>query len=703
MAAEAGELLRQAQALLAARRPAEARPLFEKLVALQPGNASLRHGLALALKASGEHEAAGNSFAAALALKPDYWEAAFNLGVMLEEDGEATLAELAYRKALAADPRAVRALGNLGNLLRRASRLAEAESFLRRAVDAAPQDAGALGNLSLLYIDAGRFREARSLAERAAALAPKEAAWAEAAGTAARLMSDAGGAIPHLERAARLAPQDAGPRFELALALAANGDDALALAALAEARRIAPGWEKLRWAEALHLPAIVDDEREAAAAVERFDRGLAALEATLRLDTPRAIEDALEAAMGGVPFNLHYLPGEHEERQARYAALVERVARAALPGEPRAPAGSRIRVGFVSGYLCRHVVTRFFVGSIAGLDAATFERFAWHTGSDRDETTAMISAGVDHFSAATGEPREIARAIREAALDILVFPDIGLDPLSHVLASLRLAPTQVALYGHPVTSGHASIDYFVSGDALEPSSAEAHYRERLVRVPGLGARPMAPVEPGDASWARRLRADGRPMLVCAQNLQKVQPAFDGVLARIAAASHARVVFFDRAPGLTRRFTARLRRAFDRAGADAANQIHVEPSRPYRDFVAGLQAADLVLDTPGFSGGATSLDALGVGAPVLAFEGDRARSRQTSAMLRLVGAPELIARDADQYARLACELVADGSRRAALSEKIRRGLPALFEDTKPTEAFAEFLRNTALARRRIDPN
>jgi Flp pilus assembly protein TadD len=67
------ELLREAQALMASRRPAEAAATFERLVLLQPANPSLRHGLALALRAAGNREAAGNAFAGALSLKPDYW------------------------------------------------------------------------------------------------------------------------------------------------------------------------------------------------------------------------------------------------------------------------------------------------------------------------------------------------------------------------------------------------------------------------------------------------------------------------------------------------------------------------------------------------------------------------------------------------------------------------------------------------------
>jgi predicted O-linked N-acetylglucosamine transferase (SPINDLY family) len=113
--------------------------------------------------------------------------------------------------------------------------------------------------------------------------------------------------------------------------------------------------------------------------------------------------------------------------------------------------------------------------------------------------------------------------------------------------------------------------------------------------------------------------------------------------------------------------------------------------PYADFLAGLAEADLILDTPGFSGGGTSLDALGAGAAVLCFEGEHARARQTSAMLRMIGVEASIARDPDDYATRAATLLADPALRRELRERIAAGVHVLFDDARPVEGFADFLR------------
>ena len=666
---------------------------YRKAVALKPGFVQALNNLGIAHKLAGELQLAADAFAGALQADPSSASAAYNLGLLREAVGDDPGAEQVYRMALQGRPDWAAARGNLGNLLRRAGRLAEADMELSRAAELAPQDADALGNLALLRIEQGRLAEGRSLAERAVALAPSAAPWWEAVGSAARLQGDVDAAIANLERAATLAPGDAALLLELALAQEAGAETAAARATLGRVISGEPEWQRPRWSRALLLPRIPASEAEVQRALAEFDEGLASLQASLRLDTERGLEGALDAACSVLPFGLHYLAGEHRERQERFADLVGRVARAkfkmfTLPLEARAERGNRTRVGFVSSHLRNHVVERYFGRFITDLDGGEFERFVWSTSGAADGRTRAIGTAVEHFHAGERDIAVLADEIRAANLDVLVYLDIGLDPRSGVLASLRLAPVQAALPGHPVTTGLDSIDAFLSGDAVEPADGASHYRERLVRLPGMGAWPRRCDEPGDARWAQALAADGRSTLFCLQNLAKVQPSFDDTLARIAAASGARLVFFDRGSRVTRRFAERFGKAMERQGTDAS-ALHIEPVHPYPDFVAGLAHATLVLDTPGFSGGGTSLDALGAGAAVLALESDAARGRQTSGMLRLIGCEDLVATDSQSYVERAVAL-ARGEGLAEARARITTASPRLFDGGAALRAFAAFL-------------
>jgi predicted O-linked N-acetylglucosamine transferase (SPINDLY family) len=336
----------------------------------------------------------------------------------------------------------------------------------------------------------------------------------------------------------------------------------------------------------------------------------------------------------------------------------------------------------------QHTVSRYFTRLIEGLDRDRFDVRVWHGGGE-DDSTRRIAANVSAFVQTQADALTLAREVRQARLDVLVYPEIGMDPKHQALAGLRLAPVQCTLYGHPATSGSANIDYFFSGAELEPPDADAHYREKLVRLPGLGTQPLPPPAPGDGAWFDGL-AGGAPLLLCLQNFIKLIPAFDATLARIAAETGTRIGFFTRNPPLMRVFRARIEAAFVARNVDPAKHLVFLPVQTHANYLAGIARAPLVLDSPWFSGGGTSLDAFRVGTPVLAWEGAMARGRQTSAMLRMMDVRELIVADEDGYVAKASDLICDAGSRDVLRETIRARQSRLFGDDAAVRAFADFL-------------
>src|SRR5204863_7204302 len=122
-----------------------------------------------------------------------------------------------------------------------------------------------------------------------------------------------------------------------------------------------------------------------------------------------------------------------------------------------------------------------------------------------DSISKRIRAAVDRFIEV---PHDIGRAldlISEQELDVLHFPDIGMDPFTYGLAHSRLAPVQTSTWGHPVTSGLPTVDYFLSSQHAEPTDAEEHYTERLVRLSRLNVCLPQP----ERAAQRRTRSDLR--------------------------------------------------------------------------------------------------------------------------------------------------------------------------------------------------
>ena len=107
---------------------------------------------------------------------------------------------------------------------------------------------------------------------------------------------------------------------------------------------------------------------------------------------------------------------------------------------------------------------------------------------------------------------------------MLVFAEVGMDAVTYTLAFSRMAPIQCATWGHPDTTGSPAIDYFISSELLETAEADAHYTERLVRLPNLGTYYERPRLVGPAAVAEffGLPAD-RHLYLCPQTLFKFHP------------------------------------------------------------------------------------------------------------------------------------------------------------------------------------
>jgi predicted O-linked N-acetylglucosamine transferase (SPINDLY family) len=668
---------------------------LRRCLELQPRFAEAHHDLGVALRGLGQVDDAIAAFRAAIASRPNYAEAQFNLAALIEAKGDWAGAEQAYRQTLAWQPSSVDAAVRLGNLLGRQGRIHEALPILESARRLAPDRALVWGNLARVLSDLGRYADAVECARAAAAREPQRSVWWRVLGVAQRLRHDIDGAAVALRKAIELAPDDHTARFELGLALREAGATAEARSVFAQT--IAPqGYaERLRWGELLSLPACYRDDAEIESERARFAAGLTTIESRLALETPQSIDDAYRAAIGVAPFHLHYQPRDNTDLQCRFGDLVTKVmARVApdlvqpCPWKPRAH-GGRLRVGFVSSHLMRHTVSRYFGTFLTELDPERFDVCVWYCGDKRDESTERIANRVGRFIHTRAEARDLAPQIRAAQMDVLVYPEIGMDPHHQALAALRLAPAQCLLYGHPATSGLKNVDYFISGELLEPSNAGSHYRERLICLSGIGARPGRPPDSGNSEWIEPFLT-GPPLLLCLQNQIKLEPAFDHALAKIVAATGARVGLFDRNPPLTKLFRARIESVFAAYALDAGRHLAFIPAQPHADYLAGIARAPLILDSSWFSGGATSLDALHVSTPVLALEGSMARGRQTSAMLRMIGLEELIARSPEEYVERAAELLRDRELLTRLRGRIQAKAHVLFDDDSALRSFENFL-------------
>ncbi|MBA3533434.1 MAG: tetratricopeptide repeat protein, partial [Ardenticatenales bacterium] len=170
--------------------------------------------------------------------------------------------------------------------------------------------------------------------------------------------------------------------------------------------------------------------------------------------------------------------------------IQEKIARLYLPIREVAPrlvdpSQRKIRIGFLSRYFKNHTIGHLNRGLIATLSRDDFEVTVLSLGYHEDEGNQFIREHADRYLELPAHLQTASQSIAELGLDILFFTDIGMEPLSYALASVRLAPVQCVTWGHPVTTGLPAVDYFLSSALMEDEVAAAHYSETLVRLNSL--------------------------------------------------------------------------------------------------------------------------------------------------------------------------------------------------------------------------
>jgi predicted O-linked N-acetylglucosamine transferase (SPINDLY family) len=112
------------------------------------------------------------------------------------------------------------------------------------------------------------------------------------------------------------------------------------------------------------------------------------------------------------------------------------------------------------------------------------------------------------------------------------------------------------------------------------------------------------------------------------------------------------------------------------------------------FAAASALCDVMLDSIGWSGGNTTLEALAQDLPVVTFEGELMRGRVSAGMLRMMGMPETIAATIDEYVALGVRIARDAAWRQELRSRVMADRQRLYRDRTCITALEAFLERAA---------
>lgn len=630
--------LNLADALCHLQQDARAVPHFERALELDPQLPEGHFQLGGALARLGCLEAARQRYERTLRLDPGHFAAGNNLGAVCIELGDAATARRAYEQALAAAPDCVEAQFNLGSLANKEQQYAAAEFHFLRALEQRPGLTAAHAALAETLQYQGRADEARWHLFKAAATQPTNLVWQLRPWLLCPLVAAGNGEIDeHRARALARVDELAGP---------AGKNLGVALGELSDSGCHPPvGWT-YQGRDELPLRSKLAD----------------LLAARLPADCRELMQPGRVSGSSGPPHLGFVVTAGKEGIFLRgMAGVVEQLA------EFRAGAERRFRVSVVC--------------APSGLSACR---------------EAIHSTAVQYLPLARSFETALA-AVRSARCDLLYYWEIGSDALNYFLPMFRVAPVQCTSWGWPVTSGIAEVDYFISSELLEPAGGAAHYREQLVRLRHIPNYYSCPPEtPAVDRDAYGLRDDER-VYFCGQNPRKIHPDFDELLAGILRADRRGVVVLISAT--LEYVNSALRARFARHLPDVADRVRFVPRLSAAEYRGMAAAADVVLDTPHYGGGANSLyDTLAVASPLVTLPGRFHRGRYTAAVCRMLGLDECVAGSPQDYVDRAVRLAQERDLRTGLQRTIQERRAVLFDNRAAVAELAEFCEH-AVARSR----
>ena len=678
----------------------DARSAFQKVVSLTPEDPEAHYNLGVVLKNAGQPEEAVSSYRRAISLKPGYVEAQGNLGNLLKDMGRIEEAISNYRRITELRPKDAVAYYNLGNAEMEAGRREEAIVSYRRATELNPDFVEAYNNLGAVRKSMGQLEAALASYRRVLEFRPDFAEAHNNLGAALKGLGKLDAAIASFRKAIELKPGFTDAYNNLGATLQTIGQFEDAQASFRKAHELQPDKFQYVVFERLMLPVIPESIDSIIRWREKYRQGIAELK-----DIPGSLDEPGEK-LSPVTFYLAYHNASNRPlMEALHGLFRSRVPKLTFVAphiadwQPPSTRGERIRVGFLSEFLIDHTIGKHYEGFIRQLDRARFEVTVIHGNQSRyDDFRRRLDAMADRSISLPSGLVKQQQAVAALSLDVLFYTDIGMVTSTYFLAYARLAPIQITGWGHPDTTGLDTMDYYLSAETNEPENGDEYYTERLARLSRL---PCYYYRTRDSQIPELSRSElGLPekgvLYGCLQNLFKIHPDFDAVLAAITRDDPSGYLVMP--AGRQGAWTDLLKVRWARTFPDLAERVVFLPRMPWDRFMAVMRQMDVLLDPLHFGSGNTFYDAMVFGTPVVTWPGRYARGRNVAAAYRQMGVTDApIAHDLEEYVSLALALGRDAERRLALrSASLQAAEGNLFEDMQAVREFEFFLESAVVA-------
>ena len=356
---------------------------------------------------------------------------------------------------------------------------------------------------------------------------------------------------------------------------------------------------------------------------------------------------------------------------------------------------NKIKIGVISGHIREHSVWNAITkGLVFNLNPELFDIHVINVSDNYDESI-LLSAKITAFRNFNGKSIQyILSEVINSNFDVIVYPEIGMDPMTKNLANLRLSQMQCVFWGHPHSTGLKTIDYYITAELFETINYQSNYTEEVISMPNLGVYKYKEKIKNKHTNLNNLGIDSNVAIyVCPGTAQKYRPKYDYIyLEIIKKVVNCQFIFFKEDNDRMKILYERLSKLFLINNINIEKYIKIVDWLERDEFVSLLFQADVYLDTIGFSGFNTALLAVEANLPIVTLKGELLKSRLASGILERIDTKELICLNINDYIDLSVKIVNDLEFKNKIKNKLEKNKEIIYNDISAVKKFEEFIIN-----------
>ena len=673
----------------------EAKKIYEEILEFYPDHFLSLTNLGIVFSQLKDFKKAVELFNKVVKINPKYAEGYNNLGNSFFELSEIDRALESYKKAVQINHNFSDAYNNIGNVYLKKNDLNKAiENYeLAISIGTSSMKDKAYYNLGNIYRELGNFEKSISLYKKAININPNTASTYINLSISLNKNGNLKEAIAYCEKAIEKNSKNVTALNNLGEYNHEIGNEESSIEFYKKALELEPKNLRSKWLMMNTFPIIYKDSDQINYYKKHFDENLKSLQELIKKDSSLKKKDLISALNSSSNFYLHYLGTDITNLQKRYGSLLHEVSKYVYPQFHKKIVSNKssnfIKIGFVSSFFFEHVISKLFKNWIIKISKNKFKTFVYHTGIDNDHTTDLIKKSCFNFFQNTNIDSIINKVITDK-LDILIFLDIGMDPRLQIMGPLRLAPTQCSAYGVPVTTGIKNIDYFFTGEAMEPDDSHNHYSEKLIKIPDLGVCYDAPQKINITELNKKEKNE-KTNFICLQSNFKLLPQHDHIYFDIIKKNPKSKFTFISTKNefIAEKFKKRLINMSKDKGLIFEDFFIFYPQTSYQNYLNLIYNSDIVLDSLEWSGLNTSLEAISLDKPIITLPSNFMRGRHTYGVLKILKTDELVCSSKKEYIDLAVKLSTDLDFKEKIVKKININKKLLFNNYKTIQFLENF--------------